>query len=620
MRAAVSKSAVATIRQVSQRRAICCISLAPQSRVRTIYLTGASKSCWIRSLPFTSTAKKRDSHSLADHGSSIIPTGFSNHDNKDVLHGSRYFSSRSDNNSTKNKQFNLRALPFSVSPEEALKSFQKWAEEDQGLRLLMNYNSIKIGAAFVPVWTFDLNIRFKQQHKKTSPYSWKPPIFEAYDGAGSKNRQDVIYLPGLAAYAGYSYRRSLINPVHSTSLIFMGDLTEPFGGWMLKDMVLKQTGSPIHVTPDVWNSTQGRAFSVVKEELQGIVDEDWMESDLSAGGNPPPLVQTEVLAARRVLMPTFVIQYKIFGLEYEAFVSGCDTSAPVGGASHQIFESNQTIGGLTPEFYRSSRNLLMQLSTGASQLLRTVSLPVLVGVFRPIFSVLWFMLLRIWTATPVVGVAGGLFAGFRKVLQPWMDNKRASADWERQRQHEAEMTEDVHDAANKSNMNNFNDVTGRARKFFNQNKDSILRSLSGDAKHEEGDFDWYADWQAWAQQQWKQQHAREEAQQQRQEQGYYNQQRHDYRQQQQQQQQQAKAKKNDEFKWPFNPDDPYSVLSIDRNASDTEVSSAFRKEMLQYHPDTQPNATEAQKRRSLERSKLITEAYRKIKTERRANK
>ena len=60
--------------------------------------------------------------------------------------------------------------------------------------------------------------------------------------------------------------------------------------------------------------------------------------------------------------------------------------------------------------------------------------------------------------------------------------------------------------------------------------------------------------------------------------------------------------------------DRYNVVT------DAEVSNAFRKEMLQYHPDTQPNATEAQKRRSVERCKLITEAYRTIKTERKAKK
>ena len=128
---------------------------------------------------------------------------------------------------------------------------------------------------------------------------------------------------------------------------------------------------------------------------------------------------------------------------------------------------------------------------------------------------------------------------------------------------------------------------------------------------------------AWAQQQWEQQ-ARNQQRQYQQQQYYQNQQQQQNYQQQyhrQQQQQRSNAKtEKDEFKWPFNPHDPYSVLGIDRSASDSEVSAAFRKEMLQYHPDTQPNATGAQKRRSVERSKFITEAYRKIKSERKERK
>mmetsp|Transcript_23126 Transcript_23126/g.50517 ORF Transcript_23126/g.50517 Transcript_23126/m.50517 type:complete len:681 (-) Transcript_23126:342-2384(-) len=598
--------------------------------------------------------------------------------------GRCFFSTTSNrnNNNNNNKRFDLRALPFSVSPEEALQSFRKWADDDQGLRYITNHDSIKIAAAFVPVWTFDLNLRFKQQQpsknsssssRSSSPslYSWKPSVFEGYDRAAAAERSssssrtdnnynynnDVVYLPGgIAAYAGYSYRRSLINPVHSTTLIFMGgggksDATQPFGAWMLRDMVLKETGNPIRVVPDVWNSTQGQAFAVVKEELQEIVNQDWnnnTNNNTNTNTNtntPPPVVQTEVVASRRVFMPTFVIEYSIFGLEYQAFVSGCDTSAPVGGVSHQIFENNNGSSstnngiGLSPEFYRSSRNLLARLSGGVSQVLKNVpitSLPVLVSVVvRPLFSTAWFVLIRlagtVTTAAPIVGVAGGLFAGFRKVLQPWMDNQKASADWERQRRHEAEMAQNEHQhhdrAASGNNkykyeskpnntMNDFHDFTGRARKFFDQNKESILRSLSGGARHEEGDFDWYSDWQAWAQQQWEQQ-AKQQQQQQ-----HYNQRHQNYR----QRQRATNARKTDDpssFRWPFDPGDPYSVLGIDdrRNVTDAEVSNAFRKQMLRYHPDTQPNATsQAQKRRYTERSKLITEAYRTIKTDRKNTK
>jgi type II secretory pathway pseudopilin PulG len=128
---------------------------------------------------------------------------------------------------------------------------------------------------------------------------------------------------------------------------------------------------------------------------------------------------------------------------------------------------------------------------------------------------------------------------------------------------------------------------------------------------------------AWAQQQWKQQASQQQQQQQQQYQSYYNNQQQQQQQSQQQQQQQSRSKatKNkkyddNEYKWPFDVNDPYSVLGIDHYATDSEVSNAFRKEMLQYHPDTQPNASDAQKRRFIERSKHISNGYRTIKTER----
>lgn len=472
-----------SLSSLSHSRLLCSIATA-----RTTFVQGYDRRKRISNdnIADTESVHSTVSHQYYKCPSSTISfryfssSGYNNDNNKN----------RNSNNKNKNNRFDLKALPFSISPEEALESFRKWAENDQGLRYLMSYNSVRIGAAYVPVWSFDLNIRFKQQEeRKQQDFSWKPPIFKVYD-RGQKYEQDVIYLSGLAAYSGYSYRRSLINPVHSTTLLFMGEQTQPFGGWMLNDMILKDSGNPINVIPDAWNSTQGRSFSVVKGELQEIVDEAWTDNSVQT-----PIVQTQVVSARRVFMPTFVIEYNILGLEYKAFVSGCDQSAPIGGVSHRLFESsNISMDGLSPEFHRSSRNLLAQLSGGASQLLRTINLPVLVWLFRPFYTALWFVFIRILSITPIVGVAGGLFTGFRKVLQPWMDNKKASADWERQRQHEAEMAEDENDK-NKSYMNDFTDISGKARAHFNKNKDAILRSLSGDAKHEEGDFNWYSDWQ-----------------------------------------------------------------------------------------------------------------------------
>jgi hypothetical protein len=388
----------------------------------------------------------------------------------------RLFSSRS-----RSKRFDLQALPFSISPEEALQSFRKWAEDEQGLRYLMSYQSVRIGATYVPVWSFDVNVRFRSNNASPSADLWKPEMFRIYDEVGQ--RQSVIYIPGLSTYSGFSYRRSLINPVHSTTLVFMGDRTEPFGGWMLKDMILKQSGNPISVVPDAWNATHGRAFSVLKEELQDVVN---FEYD---GDGQPPTVQTELVSSRRVFLPTFVIDYKILGLEYRAFVSGCDRNAPVGGVSHQLFGSNSLFND--PVFHQSSRSFLSRMTGGASELLSRFNLPMLIWIFRPFVTVIWFIFLRLWAAFPVVGAAGGLWVGFRKIIQPWMDSRKASAEWERQREHEAEMTE----GKDSRGINDFEDLSGSAQQYFNRHKIQILRSLSGELEHNEGDFDWYSDWQ-----------------------------------------------------------------------------------------------------------------------------
>ena len=116
-------------------------------------------------------------------------------------------------------------------------------------------------------------------------------------------------MPGISAYAGYSYRRSLVNPVHSTSLVFMGDQTVPFASWMLRDMRLKATGAKISIVPDAWTATKATAFQVVKQEIQSLVDASWTDSNTQV-----PKVRLQAVKARRVYMPTYVIDYKIFGL------------------------------------------------------------------------------------------------------------------------------------------------------------------------------------------------------------------------------------------------------------------------------------------------------------------
>jgi len=508
----------------------------------------------------------------------------------------RYFSSRGGGRGRDGGGFKLDALPFSVSPEEALERFRKWSVDDQGLNWIMNWNSIRIGAAYVPVWTFDLNLRYVvtdvHGHKR---YDWKPPVFESSYGS----TQPVVHLPGLGAYAGYSYRRSLVHPIVNTTCVFMGEELVPFEKYMLTDMKLQSTGQPIEVNPDPWNATRAQAFATLVEDLESIAaaaaDNTGME-----GGKVQ--VQTEILESKRVYLPIFLIDYSVLGLEYRAFTSGCDAAAGVSGVDHRV------LGGFQPnrDMNQASQSFLSSTWTAAQNVahvgLRSFTSRQLFGILAIGLQFVGSILSRIVMRIPPIAFLGGLFVGFRKVIQPWMDTRKASAEWESQREHEAQMKE-----ATYSYGDDFMD-NGSARRYFARNKKRILEYLGGSNSHEQGDFDWYKDYEEWARRQWQQQ------QQQTYQGGYGQQSQQQQQQQSYGQQRSQRTTKKQEFVWPFDPNDPYSVLGISRGATKAEVSAAFRKEMLKHHPDTQAGASEAEKSRAVERSKLISEAYRTIKT------
>lgn len=416
--------------------------------------------------------------------------------------------------------FKLDALAFSVSPEEALHTFQKWAIDEQGLNYLISWKSIRIGAAYAPVWSFDVNVRFVRTEKDgRKRFDWKPEIFSVY------GKQSVVNLPGLSAYAGHSYRRSLINPVHNTSLVFLGKDTVPFGQWMLRDMELA-SGEKLSIFPDPWNTTKGRAFTLIKEELQGIAGSEIKSKDVSVQ------VQTEILASRRVYMPTYVIDYKVFGIEYRAFVSGCDAGAGVSGISHTVFEVS------SQDVHQTSRSFLNQAWSAAQTGSRVLG-PRQFGTFF-VFLLKMFgsLAARLLLRIPIVGLLGGVFVGFRKVVQPWMDNRWASADWERQREHEAYMDDRF------DHIDDFVD-SGAAKRYFQANRGRVLSHLSGEHEHKEGEFEWFKEWEEWARRQWEQQQQQQTYQQGQQGQQTY-----------QQQRTRPGQKAKPDYQWDFDPNDP----------------------------------------------------------------
>ena len=121
-----------------------------------------------------------------------------------------------------------------------------------------------------------------------------------------------------------------------------------------------------------------------------------------------------------------------------------------------------------------------------------------------------------------------------------MDNRYASAQWERQREREASRHDKV------DHIDDFVD-TGNAQRFFQTNRERIIRHFAGTSEHTEGTYDWYASWEKWARQQWEQQ--------QQQQQGQARQQGYTQQQKTRRSKQQATRPRND-YVWDFDPNDP----------------------------------------------------------------
>mmetsp|Transcript_13655 Transcript_13655/g.21105 ORF Transcript_13655/g.21105 Transcript_13655/m.21105 type:complete len:556 (-) Transcript_13655:31-1698(-) len=482
----------------------------------------------------------------------------------------RFFSSR------RGSKFKLDALPFSVAPEQALAKFERWAAEQQGIRYLLSWSSVRVAASYVPVWSFDVNLRFKVG----SSYQWKPSMFdEAYPN------QSTIFISGLSAYSGHSYRRTLINPIHNTTLVFLGDQLQPFGNWMLRDMALSN-GERREIFPDPWNATKAQAQEILRQDL----------SSIAKGENENVEIKMQVVSAKRVYMPTYIVDYSIFGMEYQSFLSGCDDGAGVTGVNHQLWGDTTSMP--------SSASFLDGVTSATQLGLRAFGPRGVTTLLVITLQFLGSIAVRLLMRLPAFALFGGVLVGVRKIIYPWMDHRYASAEWERQREREAIRGEHT------GRVDDFDDIHGTARRYFEKNKTKIIRKLSGENEHHRGEYEWYKEWEDWARKQYNEQYGGQ--------QDYHNQQQYEKYFQQQKGKagsQQRSQQKEQGHKWDFDPNDPYSVLGIRRGALKSEISAAFRREMLKHHPDTQAGATKEDKERSEERSKYITEAYRKIKTE-----
>ena len=420
-----------------------------------------------------------------------------------------------------------------------------------------------------------------------------------------------MHIPGLAAYAGFSYRRTLVDPVHNTTPVFFSSNIVPFGQWMLEP--LQYNNEQLEIYPDPWNATRERAYSVIYDELHDMANETYQSQ--SQSNDTPIRVETERLSARRIYMPTYIVEYTILGISYKAAISGCDISMQVSGVSHNTFfsagsQADKAFEGASSFLY----TLPQRIAPAATGVLQLFGLRPFIAIAQLGYAILSRIALKL----PIIGIFGGLFMTYRKLYRPYMEARSQSAEWERQREHEATTSESYHE-------DSFRD-TGAAKAYFTRNQQRILKTLSGEEgrKQAEESNAWYHQWEEWAREQFERaqrEASRAEAewmrqQQQSQKQESQQQTYKQYEQSKQQKQRQYKQakKEDDDFKWDFDKNDPYAVLGISRNATKDEVSKAFRREMLKHHPDlVGQNASEKEKRRATERSKLISDAYRKIK-------
>jgi len=474
--------------------------------------------------------------------------------------------------STKRNSFQLDAISFSISPTKALDKFISWAHQQQGLEYLIQKH-VKISAIYAPVWSFDMNIRFIDRN--TGMCAPKPKPLDVYS-------EDTVFLPGWSVYSGYSYRRSLIDPVHRQTLLYMGDHTTPFdSSTMLKSIPFEESSKTMEIYPDPWNATKGAAIRV-------------MESTFDSMASRGTRAETEVLKSRRVYMPTYVVEYKVLGLAFEAFLSGCDPYSSVSGVSH-VTISNPF---LSPSSKQASD--FFQKTFSSDLLRRIIDNTRLEGLATIGFTFINYFLkttVKLMARFHIIGIVGSAgFITFRKLIKPWMDSKTATAEWERQRLHEAQM----HKHGEKVYTSHFTD-DGSASRYFHQNRSRILNHLRGQT--EEDTENLYGKWWEYVKRQAQQQQQQQQA---RRTSSGAERKEQDKRQREHQRRQETHDEVEDST-------DPYKILGIQRSATMSEISQAFRREMLKNHPDTKPNASEKERMAMTERSKIITDAYRKLK-------
>ena len=247
---------------------------------------------------------------------------------------------------------------------------------------------------------------------------------------------------------------------------------------------MKYHGKSLDIFPDPWNATRERAFSIIYDELHDMTN--------TAKQYTEAKVEVERLSSRRIYMPTYVIEYTILGVTYQAFVSGCDASIEVSGVSHR---SLFNVGSRGDAVFQGAASFL---SHKAAPIAATALQFFGLRPFIAVGQIIWGLVSRIAMKFHIIGLlGGGVVMTWRKIVRPYLDDRAASKEWEQQRDNDSRM--------NSFHYREFRDTSGYAQAYFVRNKQRILRYLrsqEGRQQQTEGQ-EWYTQWEAWAKQQWE---------------------------------------------------------------------------------------------------------------------
>jgi hypothetical protein len=285
-------------------------------------------------------------------------------------------------------------------------------------------------------------------------------------------------------------------------------------------------------------------------------------------------VDLRSVTSRRVLMPAFVVQYRFFGTELRAFVNG--HTGAVYGVEQSIFGSGGSLLGAIEKLPQ----LLAQLAT----VLRTVNVSLdpravaalgyaLVGFLRPFAKIL------LWPPFLVGSMAAfSTFAAYR-VTRGVREQTKTFAEWEETRAMEQEMQKGMQDTwSYKPTSEQVDSDRARRQREREQERQREREAAEGERRRQQ-------------QQQSQQQQS----------------------QQQQRTQRSSESTAGYRMKWRVDTNDHYQVLGIadgGPHVTVAEIQTAFRKQLLQNHPDQQSDKAEAlSQEEATERTRYIIASY-----------